>query len=71
MLEMANASEHHRDPGLVGSGDNIRIALGTARLDYRLDPGLREHLKAIGHGEERIAGGHRALRPVTGFANRD
>jgi len=60
MPEMALAGKDHRQPGRVRRGDDLVIALGTARLDDGRRAGLGGGLYAVGEGKEGIRGHHRA-----------
>ena len=59
-LEMPHAREHHRDAVLVGGGDDLRVALRSARLDHGDDAVLGGGVEAVAEREERVRRHHRA-----------
>src|SRR6185437_13469645 len=69
--EVPDAGEVQAHPGLRRGLDDLGVADRPARLDDRLDAGLRQHQQAIGEREERIAGPDRAGRPLTSPGDRE
>ena len=48
MAEMAHAGQDHGQAGLVGGGDDLRVAHGAAGLDHRRGAGLRRRQRLWG-----------------------
>src|SRR3954447_14027276 len=71
---MAAGREDHRHAGGVASGYDLFVALGAARLDYRLHAGGYAGLGAVGEGEEGVRGHRgtveRSARLLDGEAHR-
>lgn len=54
MLKMPDAGENHREAVLIGSGDNLFIADGTARLYHRSNSMTRRLVDPVAKRKERI-----------------
>ena len=57
MREVAGAGEVHGDAGGLGGLNDLPVADGAAGLDDGAHAGVKEHLEAIGEGEEGVGGG--------------
>ena len=63
MPKMPHAGEHHGQAGVIGSGDDLVVALGAAGLDDRRRPGVGDGLHPIGEGKEGVGRRDRPLGP--------
>ena len=68
VAEMTHPREHHGQPRLVGGGDYLLVAHGTAGLGDGRDSRLGGQFDVIGEGEEGIGSQHSALGFVPGDA---
>src|SRR5208283_1693641 len=66
VVEMADPGEVEGDTGALAGLDDQVVADRAARFGDGRDAGRRENVDVVREGEERVAGAHRADRPVPG-----
>src|SRR5215213_10669250 len=71
MPEVPHPREQHRDPLLVGRGDDLVVALAAAGLGDRGDAGAGEGVQAVAEREEGVRGGGGAGERELGFLGRE
>src|SRR5919201_2707909 len=69
VLELARAREDHGDTLAVGGTDRLVVPNRAAGLDDRRDVGRDGTFDAVGKGEVRVRGEHRARSAVAGVAD--
>src|SRR6185437_5685470 len=56
VAEVTHSGEHHRDAVLVGGGDDLGVALRSARLNDRFDSQFGDRIESIAEWEKGIRG---------------
>ena len=54
MSEMADSGEDHRQPSLVGRGDDFLVAHAAAGLDHGNRTIVGDDVEPVAEGEERV-----------------
>lgn len=60
MEEVPGPGEVKGNPSLTAGLNGLIIADRSARLNDRLNFGVKEHLRTVGEGEEGVRGSHRS-----------